>query len=99
MLEEQGFPSPWLLHHAIGDLTQLEIHRYRLRDANQLARLVERVDECAQVIEGHVPVVSGPAAGVNRGDAKREHAPAYVAEARVAHASRELLDVGKVRDR
>ena len=41
MLEQQRLAAAGLLHHAVGDLAQLEIDRHRLRDANELAGRVE----------------------------------------------------------
>ena len=50
MLEQQRLAATWLLHHPVGDLAQLEIQRYGMADAHQLARLIELCDEIAQCV-------------------------------------------------
>ena len=50
MLEQQRLAAARLLHHAVGDLAQLEIHRHRLRDAHELAGLLELRDEIGESV-------------------------------------------------
>ncbi len=53
VLEEERGSSARLLHGAVGDLAELEVHRHGLRDADELARLVEPLHELAEGVEAH----------------------------------------------
>ena len=53
MLEQQRRPAAGLLHHAVGDLAQLEVRLHRLTDAHELTGRVERLYELVQRVEGH----------------------------------------------
>ena len=53
LLEQQRFAAPRLLHHAVGDLAQLEIERHRVPHAHQLAGAVELLDELSEAVDGH----------------------------------------------
>ena len=53
VLEQQRLPAARLLHHAVGDLAQLEIRGDRLLDASTLTGGVECSDEFLERVEGH----------------------------------------------
>src|SRR5262249_47749917 len=53
LLEQQRLAAVRLLHHPIGDLAQLEVHRHRLLDAYELTRLIQLRDECRESVSAH----------------------------------------------
>ena len=53
MLEQQRLAAARLLHHAVGDLAELELDAHRLPDAHELADGVDRRDELGERIEAH----------------------------------------------
>jgi hypothetical protein len=56
LLEQQCRAASGQLHHAVGDLAHLEMHAHRLRDALELAHLLDGGDELLQGVErvGHL---------------------------------------------
>ena len=78
LLEEQRLAAARLLHHAIGDLAQLEIERDRLPNANELTGLLELRDEFGESVDAHDggQTRSAPCVPrVDRGDAEGERTP------------------------
>ena len=51
MLEEQRGAAARHLHDAVGDLAQLEVDTYRMRNAHEVARRVYGVNELLEGIE------------------------------------------------
>jgi hypothetical protein len=53
VLEQKRRPPAGQLHGAIGNLTELEVDRDGLPDANKLAAVVERMNEISERVERH----------------------------------------------
>ena len=82
MLEEQRRAAVRALHHAVGDLADLELGAHGMRDAHQLTDRVDSRDE----IRRSCRCSCGALAVVQRRDAEGERLPLHVRDAGVAHA-------------